>query len=1072
MIPFTKKDVEDWAGKEVFARAERGLREGAVVSASYDKGLIRGTIRKQPRALKTEGRILPNGLLENHCKCRESQDFGTICWHITAVCLDLVAQSKDPERLRKLEMEKKRAERQAAFDEKEFLQRAERDALNAVEARLRVGLAPHWREGVGIDRIPVTCAVSTREHGTMPADEFPKDVPLGFDEIDDNVLFVLEDICEGPVPGAFEVSRGDFVNVLKLMGGKVVYGPNARVVGEAAPQKLAVEMNEESGRLVMYHEVITDSGEVPVLVAGPQGGFAWVDGAIRPLEPYLPGPLQELYVNPVMIGRTSVPAFLRNELPALRTMMPVETELSPDWISTRSARPNFRLHIKGSPASLAGTLHAVYDLGLEEDPVELIAAKPGGANAGFAVPEADDLLAYRVRNLAAEEAALVRLGETGFTGFKGDELAPIVGQRLVANFLASALPALRRKGWKVDLEGRVEKYFDEVDFATPVVEVAAGGGSAGNEKSEWFEVGFDFELGDGSNLAPAEIQRAIRMGDSYVEKGGKKVFFDRDAVESMQGVFRDCASGEASKPGHFRMKKIHAAYVKSSLDALDGVDIEAGSNWTTQAKQQNRDGRVTRVDVGPELEGILRPYQHEGVNWLRFWERNGYAGILADDMGLGKTLQTLTWLQLERCDKELDHVPSLIVCPTSLVENWIEEGEKWTPGLRFLNITGPTRKERFGQIDEVDVAVTSYALVRRDFDELQRHDFACVVLDEGQHIKNPKSQSSKAVKKMRGHCKLVLTGTPVENRVTDLWSIMDFLMPGYLGSEDHFKTFYEGPISKGPGAEAEAALGKLRRKLHPFLIRRLKTEVAKDLPPKIEKVVRCSMTPDQKKVYEELRDHSRRKMFDLVDSKGFNKARMEILTMLLRLRQASCHIDLLKLDEKPVERPSAKLELFLELLDEAMSGDHRMLVFSQFTSLLGILRETLEEKGLRYCYLDGSTKNRQALVKEFNADAGIPVFLISLKAGGTGLNLTGADMVVHFDPWWNPAAENQATDRAYRIGQKRTVYAMKLIARDTVEEKVLEMQEKKRRIIDATLSGDEQVMEKLSWDDVQDLMEL
>jgi SNF2 family DNA or RNA helicase len=315
----------------------------------------------------------------------------------------------------------------------------------------------------------------------------------------------------------------------------------------------------------------------------------------------------------------------------------------------------------------------------------------------------------------------------------------------------------------------------------------------------------------------------------------------------------------------------------------------------------------------------------------------------------------------------------------------------------------------------------------------------------------------------------VLTGTPLENSVSDLWSIMDFVMPGYLSTHEKFRDRYELPITRG-GDDAAPLHAKLRRKLHPFLLRRLRTEVARDLPPKIERLSSCQLTPDQQVVYNEVLNVSRRRLTEMVAKHGFNKCRMEVLSTLMRLRQICCHLDLLKLPDLQPKFPSAKMDLFFELLDEALDGGHRVLVFSQFVTMLQILRRNLEQRKLAYCYLDGATKERMEVVHKFNTDRAVPVFLISLKAGGTGLNLTGADMVIHYDPWWNPAVEDQATDRAYRIGQKRTVYSIKLIAKGTVEEKVLALQQKKKHIINATLQTDEKMMQALTWDDIQELM--
>jgi SNF2 family DNA or RNA helicase len=467
----------------------------------------------------------------------------------------------------------------------------------------------------------------------------------------------------------------------------------------------------------------------------------------------------------------------------------------------------------------------------------------------------------------------------------------------------------------------------------------------------------------------------------------------------------------------------------------------------------------------------LRDYQKSGVYWLRFLERSGFCGILADEMGLGKTLQTLTWLQLQRQNKEAQGSPALIICPTSLVENWAEEAEKFTPNLRVQKMHGADRHEHWDKIAECDLVITSYALVRRDLDEYLKHNFSVAALDEAQHIKNRATQNSTAVKKIQAHHKLVLTGTPIENGVSDLWSIMDFLMPGYLGTHKLFRENYELPIQNG-GPEAELAQIKLRRKLHPFLLRRLKKEVAKDLPEKIQRVAHCTLSKDQHMVYKQLLDGAKQKINSMVDTQGFNKSRMEIFKTLLQLRQTCCHIDLLKLPGLKSEFPSAKMELFFELVDEALDAGHRILVFSQFTSMLSIIRDELETRELKYCYLDGSTKDRQARVRRFNTDRSIPLFLISLKAGGSGLNLTGADMVIHFDPWWNPAVEDQATDRAHRIGQKNTVYSVKLITKNTVEEKVLQMQQRKKSVIDATLEKDGAFEQGLTWNDVQELFSI
>ncbi len=464
---------------------------------------------------------------------------------------------------------------------------------------------------------------------------------------------------------------------------------------------------------------------------------------------------------------------------------------------------------------------------------------------------------------------------------------------------------------------------------------------------------------------------------------------------------------------------------------------------------------------------------------MRFLEKSGMCGLLADEMGLGKTLQTLTWLSLDRTAEEGKGKPALVVCPTSLVENWAREAQKFTPWMKTLVVSGPDRAKSFSKIPGANIVITSYALLQRDIEEAYADKtFSAVVLHEAQHIKNRRTRNAKAAKQLDAVHKLVLTGTPVENSVADVWSIFDFLMPDYLDDYESFKADVEDQIAEG-GEGGRAAQEKLRRKLHPFILRRLKKDVAKDLPDKIVRVHYCPMSPAQQRVYNETLGEVRGKVGDMVKRNGFKKSQFEILALLMRLRQISCHLGMIeearrgKFAGVAPEDMSGKMESFFELLDEAMDAGHRVLVFSQFVRMLSILREALEARGIKYCYLDGSTKNRLDECRRFNTTPDIPLFLISLHAGGTGLNLTGADMVVHFDPWWNPAVEDQATDRAHRIGQKKTVYVVKMIASGSVEERVLALQKRKQAVIQATVgTTDEAMLEKMSYEDIAEILGL
>jgi superfamily II DNA or RNA helicase len=1060
----------DWAGSAVFRDAQTLYERGAVQEAVYEAPLLRGTLSFGNRTTHTRAKVHPDGTCENLCPCRDSTERGIICAHVIAVGLALVKRHADPDRERKYQEEARKAARLARIDESAYIKRVTSPQAGAQPVRVVLCLASGWQDACAAAlqgrpaRVPILCALDGK-HGRRGVEDVDRSATYFLTKKDESILYVLEDVCEGPARNRIELAPADLINVLNLHTGKPLYeeGRAEEVTVNAAPMQsvLKMDLDPATGELILNLQTalpFSQNGHRPTYVVAGKAGWVFDSGHFWPLQSLLPPPLRRIYLEPARVPRDAIPRFLQQELPLLQQHLPVHTDVSPDLFTIEPAEPRFRLAVKGSPASLAATLYAEYGH------VSLVAGKQD-AQGHFALPDPDDLLRFFVRNPPAEARALARLAEMGIRGLSGDQLDPLVGCREVLNFLGRDLPALRRLGWRVEFEGSVRDLAENTPSVTPVVHVREQAGG------DWFEVHFEFDDGAGGTLTAADVQRALLKGESYIERNGRTVLLDTGAVAAMNAVFSDCAVGEGSRPGSFRLAGIYASYVKSSLDALDGVDVEAARPWLDIARRQNRELKTEPVSLPPHLARTLRAYQRDGVAWLRFLETNGFAGILADEMGLGKTLQTLAWLALDRVNPACAGKPSLIVCPTSLVDNWVEEAARFTPNLRVMPIAGSARREKWAEIASHDVIVTSYALLRRDIDQYIHHEFACLVLDEAQHIKNRSTQNAIAAKRLRAAHRLVLTGTPIENSVSDLWSIMDFLMPGYLGSHENFRAAYELPIARGD-REGEAAQARLRRKLHPFLLRRLKREVATDLPPKIEKIALCSLSADQQTVYKELLEASRRKVFDLVMRQGFQRSRMEILKTLLRLRQVCCHLDLLKLDGIESKAPSAKMDLFFELLDEALDGGHRTLVFSQFTSMLAILRRELDARGIAYCYLDGATQERLKVVHEFNTNRRIPIFLISLKAGGTGLNLTGADTVIHYDPWWNPAVEDQATDRAYRIGQKRTVYSMKLITKGTVEEKVLELQKRKKAVIDATLETDEQILSAMSWEDVQELLSL
>jgi SNF2 family DNA or RNA helicase len=441
----------------------------------------------------------------------------------------------------------------------------------------------------------------------------------------------------------------------------------------------------------------------------------------------------------------------------------------------------------------------------------------------------------------------------------------------------------------------------------------------------------------------------------------------------------------------------------------------------------------------------------------------GFGGILADDMGLGKTLQVLTLILLDKTEKA---APSLVIAPTSLLYNWQEEAAKFAPDLRVIVISGQQaeRQERLLDIGQADLVVTSYGLIKRDIELYAQYRFKYCFLDEAQNVKNPNTMNAKSVKQIKAGSYFALTGTPIENTLTELWSIFDFIMPGYLRTNKQFTSQFETPIVKNGD---QSALRELNRHIKPFILRRMKKTVLKELPEKIESKMTCEMTDEQAKLYGAWLLQAQAEFEQELAVNGFARSQIKILSLLTRLRQICCHPSLFL---ENYQGGSGKLEMLQEILKDAIDGGHRILLFSQFTSMLGMIQQQLDAMQIPYHYLDGSTKaeERIRLVHSFNSGEKA-VFLISLKAGGTGLNLTGADMVIHFDPWWNPAVEDQATDRAYRIGQKNSVQVYKLITRNTIEDKIYTLQQKKKEMIDALIKPGENFLTKMSEDEIREL---
>ena len=648
------------------------------------------------------------------------------------------------------------------------------------------------------------------------------------------------------------------------------------------------------------------------------------------------------------------------------------------------------------------------------------------------------------RDAQAEGAAARLLSELGGKCQKPTYYDAEPKWSITPSKLPRIVRGLVEAGWHIEAEGKV--------FRRPGafrIEVSSG--------IDWFELHGSVEYGESTARLP-QLLEALRRGETMVQLDDGTYGVLPEQWLKRIGMLAGLGTPEEQ---HIRFRPSQAGL----LDALLASQPEARCDETF-ARAREELGQFQGIAAAPQPEGFvgqLRDYQREGLGWMQFLRRFSFGGCLADDMGVGKTAQVLALLETRRASRAGGHPvpPSLVVVPRSLIFNWKQEAERFTPRLRVLDYTGTTRDS--STLSDYDVVLTTYGTLRRDVVRLKDFEFDYVVLDEAQAIKNAATEAAKAVRLLRGSQRLALSGTPVENHLGELWSLFEFLNPGMLGRASVFK------LTSGAGRNPDEETRRLlAHALRPFILRRTKAQVAPELPAKTEQTVYCEMESAQRKLYNELRQHYRDTLLKRVEDEGLAKSKIQVLEALLRLRQAACHPGLI--DQQRSGESSAKLDMLMEQLREVLDEGHKALVFSQFTSLLAIVRSRLDAEGIVYEYLDGATRDRQAHVERFQNAADCPLFLVSLKAGGLGLNLTAAEYVFLLDPWWNPAVEAQAIDRAHRIGQTRQVFAYRLIARDTVEEKVLELQKTKRDLAAAIISEDNNLIRDLRREDLELLL--
>ncbi|HEV2803502.1 MAG TPA: SNF2-related protein [Chthoniobacterales bacterium] len=1028
-IPLTEKLLINAGGWPAMKAARDIVRAGRVSEPRYEPPLLTGFVREGAKNYRSGLRIKSAADVENLCTCWESRSSGKICGHSVAVGLILLrpvpAIVPEPPKIEELPAG-------PAF--------VPVGTEKAKPAKLHLILPPIFMSAWAKGQVMLVVEAEVGGNRTLLS-ALPKTATFASDEMD---LALIEGLREFPAlftSGMALSSRDAFLRLLPSLQNhpRVTFGKGtaATVSSAVVRPKLEVEQRANGG-------ITVKAPPMPNTMLLWNATEAWL---LRQHEfvrcgEALPAGATQLLGAPLQLEGDRALQFLAFDLPRFREVFDISADEGLVLPEVIAATPTFALRLAGTLNSVTGELLCTYG--------ERPAFKTGtNEEDRFVFRDPQNPGRILLRNIPAERAAIARLERVGFA--RTDAAGFVLhGQPEVVRFFAVDYPKFQRD-WQVSLTAQVEKWTSEIERVTPKLEIVGSG-------VDWFEVRYSLVTPGGQEFSNAEIQQLLRSGRNQTRlRNGRLAVIDTAGLEDFEQVIRDCDPAQ-TQPGLYRINRAHAPYVEETARELGSAIAdrrEALKKFITSANAPVGDAKEK---LG-SLAKTLREYQITGFEWLTRLAANNLGGILADEMGLGKTVQTLAFLRAQK-----GNGPALVVCPTSLVTNWQNEAQKFTPELKTLVLEGANRATLFKSIDAADIVITSYALLRRDIEELRTFQFSTAVLDEAQHIKNPETQNAQSAFALRAKHRFVLTGTPMENSVRDLWSIMNFSLPGYLGPHQDFRGRYELPLSRGAAPEVQR---RLSRRLQPFLLRRRKRDVAKDLPEKIEQVVPCDLTSSQRNAYDALLREIQSGLGSSTARTNAGAKRMQMLTGLLRLRQVCCDLRLVGLEK---EDPSAKLELLDELIGEAIDGDHRVLVFSQFVSMLHLIRDRLDERKLSYCYLDGSTKHRQEEVNRFQNDDTIPLFLISLKAGGVGLNLSAADTVIHFDPWWNPAVEAQATDRAHRIGQTRFVTAYKLITRNTVEEKILTLQAKKRAAIDAALDSEEPLMNGLSIEELEELL--
>ena len=786
-----------------------------------------------------------------------------------------------------------------------------------------------------------------------------------------------------------------------------------------------------------------------------------------------------------------VRAQLSRRLPSAK--VPVPAELEPPEQIQEPMRPHVRLisgtlpsdpsYGRGSARMLGRGLYAVplLRLSFQYGPITL----PRSLKPLPRIVVRDGTLYEVERDRAAEAKVLAELTGLGFGSVH--EVVPVYYQHAHTDDFAlreygpnptwlqivtQEVPRLRREGWTIDIDNDfpVQVLSADADIAAELVE---GSGI------DWLELHLGVTVdGERVDLVPALVRLIARPEAALLVEGpddkpfvltlldGRLLSLPMSRIRPTLLALLELwtTGGIEADTGKIGFSRLDAADL-AGLEERTGLVWRGGEALRDLGRTLRQSGGIPKAVIPKSFLATLRPYQSQGVDWLQFLGSAGLGGVLADDMGLGKTVQTLAHLMIDKAAGRLDR-PSLIVCPTSLIPNWTAEARRFAPELSVLPLHGPARKAHFAAIPKHDLVLSTYPLLSRDHEVLQKQKWHAVILDEAQSIKNPNAETTRQALRLQARQRLCLSGTPLQNHLGELWSLFDFLAPGFLGGQKSFKSRYRTPIEKHGDVERQDLL---TRRIRPFMLRRTKQEVISELPPKTEIVEPVEMETTQRAIYEAIRLSMHAKVQAAIAQKGLARSGIIILDALLKMRQACCDPRLLKLKTVAKSKAgSAKLDRLMEMLSIMFAEGRRVLLFSQFTEMLALIERRLAEDGVDFVKLTGDTKDRGTPVKKFQA-GDVPLFLISLKAGGVGLNLTAADTVIHYDPWWNPAVEDQATDRAHRIGQTKKVFVHRLVTLGTIEEKMEVLKDKKRAIVASVMDAEHGGALSLTEADIEDL---